>query len=186
MDHLLNIRQTSNVDEYRGRFEELIVELPYVTSDLLESAFLKCLRKSLRDQMVRCRPTDLNDIVEIARLIESQERDNHSYQVRQQPRPPATSNLSPVAARVFDRVQSKRPQESINNSNRASGSGSRNTGDGWNHNRCRHYGDRWFPGHRCKQQRLKSLEITEEEEESPLIEELAEPLDDEEAEAEEG
>jgi len=104
MDHLLNIRQTSTMDGYRGRFEELIVELPHVTADLLESAFLNGLRKSLKDQVVRCRPTNLTDIVEIARLIESQEKDNHNYHVRQQSRPPATSNLSPAAARVYDRV----------------------------------------------------------------------------------
>jgi len=94
MDHLLNIRQTSTVNEYRGRFEELIVELPHVTADLLESAFLNGLRKHLKDQVVRYRPVDLMDIVEITRMIESQDRDNTSYQVRQQNRP-STATTQP-------------------------------------------------------------------------------------------
>ena len=57
-----------------------------------------------------------------------------------------------------------------------------------NHNPCRRCGERWYPVHRCKQQQiLKCLEVTkEEEEESPLIEELNEPLTEEEAEPEDG
>ncbi|CAE6228221.1 unnamed protein product [Arabidopsis arenosa] len=72
VDHLLNIRHVSSVDEYRDRFEELTVELPHVAFDILESAFLHGLQRSLKDQVVRCRPVNLTDIVEIARLIESQ------------------------------------------------------------------------------------------------------------------
>ena len=86
IDQLLNIRQTSSVEEYKERFEKLIVDLPHVTSNILESAFLNGLRTSLKDQVVRCRPVNLADIVKIAKLIESQERNNATYPVRHQPR----------------------------------------------------------------------------------------------------
>ena len=175
IDQLLNIRQTSSVEEYRERFEELIVDLSHVTFNILESAFLNGLRKSLKVQVVRCRPGNLADIVEIAKLIESQERNNTIYPVRHQPRvslPPAQT------------LTAVRPYVPSKDTNRASGSGTATQ----NHNPCRRCGERWYPGHRCKQQqRLKSLEVTEEEEEeSPLIEELNEPLTEEEAEPEEG
>ena len=186
MDHLLNIRQTSTVDEYRKRFEALIVELPHLTADVIESAFLNGLRKYLRDQVVRCRPVYLTDIVDITRMIESQDRDNTSYQIRQQNRVSPSTNPTSNVARSYDRVLSKRPAEPYRDTNKASGSGTAPTGEVRNTNPCRHCGDRWFPGHRCKQQqRLKSLAITEEEEESPLIEELAEPLTPEEGEEDE-
>lgn len=58
------------------------MDLPHVTDDVLESAFLKGLKKNLWDQVVRCRPMNMYDILEITRLIEAQECDNTSYQVR--------------------------------------------------------------------------------------------------------
>jgi len=183
IDHLLNIRQTGSVDEYRERFEELVVDLPHVTADILESAFLNGLRRSLKDQVVRCRPVNLTDIVEIARLIEAQEGNNPSYQVRTQPRVTLPPNPTTAVARPFERAQSRPSFVPTKDTNKASGSGT----SGGNSNPCRHCGDRWFTGHRCKQQRLKSLEVTEEEqEESPLIEELNEPLTEEKGEPEEG
>lgn len=86
MDQLFSIAQKGSVDEYRDRFEELSVELPHVTDDVLEAAFLKGLRKSLREQVMRCRPVNMADIVEVARLIESQEGDSSSYYRRSTPR----------------------------------------------------------------------------------------------------
>ena len=151
------------------------MDLSHVIFNILESAFLNGLRKSLKDQVVRCRPVNLADIVEIAKLIESQERNNATYPVRHQPR------ISLPPAQTLTAV---RPYVPSKDTNRASGSGTATQ----NHNLCRHCGERWYPGHRCKQQqRLKSLEVTEEEEEeSSLIEELNEPLTEEEAEPEEG
>lgn len=176
VDHLLNIRQTSTVDEYRGRFEELLVELPHVPIDIVESAFLNGLKRSLKDQVVRCRPVNLNDIVEIARLIEAQERTNQSYQVRPQQRPSFSASQTPSGSRAMERTQSKRPYDPSNDLNRASGSG-----EPKNTNPCRNCGDRWFPGHHCKQQRLKSLVTAgEEDQEDPPEEEYVEQNDEEE------
>ena len=186
IDQLLNIRQTGSVEEYRERFEELIVDLPHVTSDIIESAFLNGLKRHLKDQVVRCRPANLADIVEIAKLIESQEDNSVSYQVRNQPRVNLQPTPSSTTVRATDRTPSRQPYIPNKDTNRASGSG---TSAGGNYNPCRYCGDRWQPGHRCKQyqQKLKSLEVKEEEqEESPLIEGLNEPLPEEEAEPEEG
>lgn len=70
----------------RDHFEELLVELPYIPDDVLESAFLKDLKRSLRDQVVRCKTVNMNDIVEVDRLIEVQEHDHASCQVGSFPR----------------------------------------------------------------------------------------------------
>ncbi|CAL9218652.1 unnamed protein product, partial [Arabidopsis halleri] len=138
--------QVSSIDEYKNRFEELVVELPHVTADILESAFLNELRRSLKDQVVRCHTVSLTDIVEIIRMIESQERDNLSYQVRSQ----ARHVQLVMGVRVFGSVRNTNP--------------------------CRHCGDKWFPGHRCKQQKLKSLEVADEEDqEGPSGEALDAP-----------
>ena len=184
IDHLFNIRQTGSVEGYRERFEELPVDLPHVTPDILKYAFLNGLRRNLKDQVVRCRPVNLADIVEIAKLIESQERNNLSYQVRNLNRvsfqPPTVQASSTIRAQ--DRSGGKQIVSSTRDTTRASGSG-----EARNPNPCRNCAERWFPGHKCKQQRLKSLAVTEEEEEeSPLIEELNEPLTEEEEEPEEG
>ncbi|CAC01882.1 putative protein [Arabidopsis thaliana] len=40
IDQLFTIFQRGSVEEYRNRFEEIAVELPHVTDDVLESAFL--------------------------------------------------------------------------------------------------------------------------------------------------
>ena len=127
---------------------------------------------------------NLADIVEIAKLIESQARNNLSYQVRNPNRvsfqPPTVQASSTIRAQ--DRSGGKQIVSSTRDTTRASGSG-----EARNPNPCRNCAERWFSGHKCKQQRLKSLAvIEEEEEESPLIEELNEPLTEEEGEPEEG
>lgn len=49
----------------------LSVDLPHVLTDIMESAFLKGLKKNLRNQVVRCRPVNMADMIDIAKLIES-------------------------------------------------------------------------------------------------------------------
>ncbi|XP_010424221.1 PREDICTED: uncharacterized protein LOC104709277 [Camelina sativa] len=162
LDQLLSIHQKGSVEEYREQFEEIAVELPHVSDDVLESAFLRGLRKNIRDQVVRCRPFDLAEIVDNARMIEHQESENTSLQ----PRTVVRSFYSPThgqganSSRPVDHAQGKRPMENNKDLKRATGgTESRNT------NPCRHCGDRWFPGHRCKpQQKLKCLEVAEDEE----------------------
>lgn len=46
VDHLMNIVHQGSVDEYRDRFEELSIELPHVSVDVLESAFLRGLKRT--------------------------------------------------------------------------------------------------------------------------------------------
>ncbi|XP_010430713.1 PREDICTED: uncharacterized protein LOC104714948 [Camelina sativa] len=161
LDQLMSIHQRGSVEEYREQFEELAVELPHVSDDVLESAFLQGLRKSIRDQVVRCRPFDLAEIVDTAKLIEHQESENTSLQPRQTVR----SFYSPThgqvvsSSRPVDHSQGKRPVE--NNREFRKNQGGQ---EGRNSNPCRHCGDRWFPGHRCKTQpKLKCLEVAEEE-----------------------
>ncbi|VYS68236.1 unnamed protein product [Arabidopsis thaliana] len=67
---LLNTRQKGLVEEFRERFEELTVEVPHITDDLLEGIFLKGMRKNIRDQVMRTRPSGIDEIVETVGLIE--------------------------------------------------------------------------------------------------------------------
>ncbi|XP_010497067.1 PREDICTED: uncharacterized protein LOC104774100 [Camelina sativa] len=128
LDQLMSIHQKGSVDEYREQFQELAVELPHFSNDVLESAFLRGLRKCIRDQVVRCRPFDLAEIVDTAKMIEHQEAENTSLQSR----PSVRSYYSPTHGQA---TSTSRPV------------------------------DQWFPGHRCKpQQKLKCLEVAEEDE----------------------
>lgn len=82
VDQLMNIVQRGSVDEYHERFEELVVEAPHIPDDVVESMFVKGLEKGLSDQVLRCAPSGLYDIVAKARLIEMQETEATSYQYR--------------------------------------------------------------------------------------------------------
>jgi len=116
----------------------------------------------LKDQVLRCGPVNLADMVEIARVIKAQERTNSSYPVRSQPR--QTQQVAPVLSlpRVHDRAQSKKPYEQQRHTNRASGSETTSGGEVRNTNPCRNCGDKWFQGHRCRQLKLKNLEVAKE------------------------
>lgn len=65
IDQLMYLAQKGSVEEYRISFEELAVELPQVSNEVLVSAFLKGLKKSIKDQVICCRPVNLYDMVEI-------------------------------------------------------------------------------------------------------------------------
>lgn len=71
MDQLMYLTQKGSVNDYKISFEELAVELPQMQNEVLESAFLIGLKKSIRDQVVRCRPVKLYDMVEITKMIEA-------------------------------------------------------------------------------------------------------------------
>lgn len=71
MDQLMYLTQKGSVNDYKISFEELAVELPQVHNEVLESAFLKGLKMSIRDQVVRCRPVNLYDMVENTKMIEA-------------------------------------------------------------------------------------------------------------------
>ncbi|XP_010495723.1 PREDICTED: uncharacterized protein LOC104772861 [Camelina sativa] len=158
LDRLMSIHQRGSVEEYREQFKESAVELPHVTYDILESAFLRGLRKSIRDQVVRCRPFDLAEIVDTAKMIEHQEGENTSLQSRQTVRSfySPTHGQATSSSRPADHSQGKRPMESSKEVKKTTGG---------NSNPCRHCGDRWFPGHHCRtQQKLKCVEVAEEDE----------------------
>ena len=148
LDLLLNITQTGTVDEYRERFEEITVELPHVPDAVLESAFLKGLKKKIRDQVKLSRPKDIYDMIEVARLVESQEKEGFQRQFTKpsysSPYVPSSKPLAPGFPKGNDTNTPRRPV-----------SGGPNP--------CRFCGDKWFPGHRCKQ-KLKCKEVDEENE----------------------
>lgn len=116
------------------------MELPHLLDDVLESAFLKGLKQNLRDQVVRCRPINMNNIVEIARLIKALENDNTSYQFRSfaWTNHPQTSGFGQGGMRGGDYSQAKKPYK---------GDKDQRKPILWNHNPYRSYGDKWFLGH---------------------------------------
>lgn len=82
VDQLMTLTQKGSADEYREVFEELSVEAPHIPNDVMESLFLKGLKKSLREHVVRYRPSEMDDIVDIVKLIEAQENEKFGYQMR--------------------------------------------------------------------------------------------------------
>lgn len=72
---LLRLRQAGSVTEYREQFEELSAEVPHVTNDVLEEILINGMRKNLEEQVVRYRPMGMDDIVDMAKMIEEQELD---------------------------------------------------------------------------------------------------------------
>ncbi|XP_019101930.1 PREDICTED: uncharacterized protein LOC109133354 [Camelina sativa] len=152
LDHLLSITQQGSVEDYRERFEELAVELPHVSDDVLEAAFLKGLKRSIRDQVVRMRPLDMTKLVDGTKLIESQENEKASYHARVAQRHSSTGQF------VNESSSFKKTGDYSRDTRKAVTSGEPKIT-----NPCRYCGDRWVPGHRCKQQKLKSLEVEEEE-----------------------
>jgi len=144
------------VEDYRERFEAVSVELPHCPTDILESAFLRGLKKSLRNQVVRCRPVNLDDMVYFAKLIEAQENDTPSYKIRAPPRAVATSSYTPPPRQGYQSTSKGNEFKKAGNDN-----GSVNP--------CRYCGDKWFPGHKCKQ-RVRSMDVEEDVEEDEGLE----------------
>ncbi|XP_010513208.1 PREDICTED: uncharacterized protein LOC104789170 [Camelina sativa] len=168
----MNLAQKDTVDEYRAQFEELSIELPHVPADVLEAAFLKGLKKSLRDPVVRSRPIDLIAMVDMARLVEAQESENVGYQARNFSRPVigSASQQYSTTQRGNEWNPGKKPFDNSKEI-RKTNTGQENKG----FNPCRHCGERWSLGHKCKPQHLKCLEMDEEEETEHLAMEEQEP-----------
>lgn len=131
LDMLLGITQKGTVDEYMEQFEELCVGLPRVADEVLFSTFIRGLKKNLRDQVLRCRPRDLND-----NDIESQENDT-GFQPRVFSKPHYTAGTS--NNRVIQHSPGKTseyvpPRKPFGNQTSRS-------------NPCRYFGEQWAPGH---------------------------------------
>lgn len=60
-------------------FEELTVEVPHVTLNVIEAIFLNGMKKELQEQVVRYRPMGMDDIVDTAKLIEEQESEKKGF-----------------------------------------------------------------------------------------------------------
>ncbi|XP_010451702.1 PREDICTED: uncharacterized protein LOC104733865 [Camelina sativa] len=152
---LLSIRQIGSTEEYRERFEELIVEVPHVTDDLLEGIFLKGMHRNIRHQVMRTIPVGIDEIVDMARLIEEQEADCTFAQANHNSRGVVRTNSAPTLHRQSNT----------------------NPGTGGEFTPAR----KSFEGdHRCKNQKLKCLELGETSGSSPTPEDEEEYASDEE------
>ncbi|XP_056863923.1 uncharacterized protein LOC130511101 [Raphanus sativus] len=162
LSQMLRLRQTGSISEYREQFEELSAEVPHVTNDVLEEIFLHGMKRSLREQVVRLRPVGMDEIVDMAKIIEAQENERSSYQSRSFQRTNSVpsintqqrgyqSNSSP--GRQGDNTSARKSAESHKDNK---GTESRRAVQ----NPCRHCGERFFAGHRCKAfQRYRKLEL---------------------------
>ncbi|CAL9222852.1 unnamed protein product [Arabidopsis halleri] len=126
------------------------------------SSFIKGLKKVLRDQVLRCRPRDLNEIVDIARLIEAQEGEQDGFQPRIFSKPPyaaAYNNSNKSSTQAVVKGNEFVPTR-------------KSMGMGANRiNPCRFCGDQWVHGHKCKQ-KLRCLEVDDEDgEQNAMVEE---------------
>ncbi|KAF8079910.1 hypothetical protein N665_0993s0001, partial [Sinapis alba] len=152
------------------QFEELSAEVPHVTNDVLEEIFLQGLKRHLREQVVRYRPSGINDIVDIAKMVEDQEKETMNYNSK----PFQCTSSSPVIQ------QSSKPlhqgvnkgneqvtpaRKSFDNARDLRNNGTHNDPRRSSYNPCRYCGERYFAGHKCKSNhRLKCLEVDEEDE----------------------
>lgn len=55
---------------FREAFEELSAKVPHVPDDVLKGIFLHGMKRSLREQVVRLRPVGMDEIVDMAKIIE--------------------------------------------------------------------------------------------------------------------
>lgn len=147
---MLRLRQTSTVMEYREQFEELSAEVPHVPNDVLEEIFLHGMKRNLREQVVRLRPLGMDEIVAMTQIIEEQESERSSYHSRSFHR----TNSAPVLNNNQRSHNSSPGKQSEATSARKSFESQRdnkaNEQKKTVHNPCRHCGERFFSGHRCK------------------------------------
>lgn len=167
LSQMLRLRQTGNISEYREQFEELSAEVPHVPNDVLEEIFLHGMKRSLREQVVRLRPVGMDEIVEMAKIIEEQENERNSYQNRSFQRTSSAPALN-SNQRSYNSHSSQTKHGENSPARKSMDSTRDNKGNEQRrtvHNPCRHCGERFFAGHRCKAfQRYKKLELEESEE----------------------
>lgn len=177
LSQMLRLRQTGTISEYREKFEELSAEVPHVPNDVLEEIFLHGMKRSLREQVFRLRPMGIDEIVDMATIIEEQENERHFYHSR-----PFQRKNSAPALNSHQRNSNFSPgtqgdhtpaRKSVDSTRENKGSDQRRSVQ----NLCRYCGERYFTGHRCKTfQKYKFLEVEEESEgvdesEEELVEE---------------
>ncbi|XP_013615599.1 PREDICTED: uncharacterized protein LOC106321935, partial [Brassica oleracea var. oleracea] len=139
--------------------------VPHVPNDVLEEMFLHGMKRSLREQVVRLRPLGMDEIVEMAQIIEAQENERSSYNSRSFHRTnsaPALNNSQRNSNFSMGRQSEVTPnRKSFESQRENKGSESKRPIQ----NPCRHCGERFFSGHKCKVfQKYKCLEVEEESE----------------------
>lgn len=155
----------------------MYAEVPHVPNDVLEEIFLHGMKRRVREQVVRLRPTGMDEIVDMAAIIEAQENDRNVYHSRPFQRTnsaPALNNHQKSSGGSPSKPGDLTPaRKSFDSQKDAKGADPRRTV----HNPCRHCGERYFAGHRCKSyQKYKCMDV---EEESEGDEEAEEDRDDE-------
>lgn len=166
LSQMLRLRQTGTISEYREQFEELSAEVPHVTNDVLEEIFLHGMKRSLREQVVRLRPVGMDEIVDMAKIIEEQENERSSYQNRSFQRTSSAPTLNSSHRSYNSNSGNARYGENTSARKSVDSQRDNKSNDQKKNiqNPCRHCGERFFAGHRCKAfQRLKKMELDDSE-----------------------
>lgn len=170
---MLRLKQKGTIVDYREQFGELSAEVPHMTNDVLEEIFLHG-KKNLKEQVVRYMPMVMDDIVDMTKMIEDQEWDRGNLS----PRPFQRTSPTPVLNqpnRSHTQIYTKdnelvlaRRSFDLRRDYKVTGGSSDNRR--FVHNPCRHCGERYFAGHRCKtQHQFKCLEVDEGDEQEVKI-----------------
>ncbi|KAG2245962.1 hypothetical protein Bca52824_085590 [Brassica carinata] len=148
----------------------LSAEVPHVPNDVLEEIFLHGMKRSLREQVVRLRPLGMDEIVEMAQIIEVQENERSSYQSRSFHRTnsaPTLHNHQRSSSNSSGGKQSETTpaRKSFDSQHDNKGCEQKKT----IHNPCRHCGD---PDLLCAQVSLRAIEKLCEKEDGVYLLEL--------------
>lgn len=159
---MLKLKQTGTISEYREAFEELSAEVPHVPDDVLEEIFLHGMKRVLREQVVRLRPVGMDEIVDMAKIIEEQENEKSAFHSRNFQR----TNSAPTLNNQHRQYNNGSSRSSETTPARKSADSPCDSKQGdikkAVQNPCRHCGERFFAGHRCKAfQRFKCLDVEE-------------------------
>lgn len=129
---------------------------------MLEELFLHGIKRSLREQVVRLRPVEMDEIVDMAKVIEEQEHERSAYHARSFQR----TNSAPALGSSQRNSNSSPSKQSDYTPARKSFESTRDnkSSDQWRpiQNPCRYCGERYFTGHRYKSfQKYKCMEVEE-------------------------
>lgn len=120
------------------------------------------MKRSLREQVVRLRPVEMDEIVDMAKVIEEQEHERSAYHARSFQR----TNSAPALGSSQRNSNSSPSKQSDYTPARKSFESTRDnkSSDQWRpiQNPCRYCGERYFTGHRYKSfQKYKCMEVEE-------------------------
>lgn len=123
------------------------------------------MKRSLREQVVRLRPVGMDEIVDMAKIIEEQENEKNAYHARSFQRTnssPSLNNQQRQYANGPAKASEVTPARKSFEMQRDSKLGDQKK---TMQNPCRYCGERYFAGNRCKAyQRYKCMDVEEESE----------------------